>query len=337
MTNHSEHGHIADTPARRNLGPGGPEVSRLCLGTSSWSRDRFGEGRVEALEAVLDACAEPTIAAPARPAITFIDTSNEYGGGASERYLGDTIRRRGGLPTGVVVQTKLDRDPVTGSFSGERMRASLAESLDKLGLERVPMLYLHDPELIGWDEAFAVDGPVRALVEMHERGLVDAIGISGGPAPMLTRYVETGLFGAVITHNRNTLVDRSSERLITEAVSRGVSVINAAVFGGGALARWPETARSYAYRPAAPAMATAIAEMGLACQRAGVSLAAAALQFSTRDPRITSTIVGGNSIAQVQEAITADAEEIPAGLWAELDALTPEPALWQDRPGSSWP
>ena len=333
MSTPIENESAAADPAPRTLGPGGPEVSRLCLGTSSWSRARFGAGPVEALEVVLGAGAEPS----AGPAITFIDTSNEYGGGASESYLGDAIRRRGGLPAGMVLQTKLDRDPDTGSFSGERMRASLAESLGKLGLERVPMLYLHDPELIGWDEAFAAHGPVRALVEMRERGLVDAIGISGGPAPMLTRYVETGLFSAVITHNRFTLVDRSAEQLVDEAVSRGVSVINAAVYGGGALARWPEAARSYAYRPASAAMATAIADMGLACQRAGVSLAAAALQFSTRDPRITSTIVGGNSVAQVREAIAADAVEIPAGLWAELEALAPDPAGWQDPPGSSWP
>ncbi|QYF73386.1 aldo/keto reductase [Cryobacterium sp. PAMC25264] len=333
MSTPIENGSATADPAPRTLGTGGPEVSRLCLGTSSWSRARFGAGPVEALETVLDAGGVPS----AGPAITFIDTSNEYGGGASESYLGDAIRRRGALPAGMVLQTKLDRDPDTGSFSGERMRASLAESLGKLGLERVPMLYLHDPELIGWDEAFAADGPVRALVEMQERGLVDAIGISGGPAPMLTRYVETGLFSAVITHNRYTLVDRSAEQLVDEAVWRGVSVINAAVYGGGALARWPEAARSYAYRPAPAAMANAIADMGLACQRAGVSLAAAALQFSTRDPRITSTIVGGNSIAQVQEAIAADAVEIPAGLWAELEALAPDPAVWQDPPGSSWP
>jgi len=327
--------------AARTLGPGGPEVSRLCLGTSSWSRDRFGAGPVAALEAVFDAAAGRSAgvsdAAAGAPAITFIDTSNEYGGGASESYLGDAIRRRGGLPAGMVLQTKLDRDPQTGSFAGERMRASLEESLTKLGLERVPMLYLHDPELIGWDEAFAADGPVRALVEMRERGLVDAIGISGGPAPMLTRYVQTGLFGAMITHNRYTLVDRSSQQLVDEAVSRGVSVVNAAVYGGGALARWPEPARSYAYRLAPAAMVHAIADMGRACQLAGVSLAAAALQFSTRDARITSTIVGGNSVAQVQAAIAADAEQIPAGLWAELDALAPDPAVWQEPPGSVWP
>jgi D-threo-aldose 1-dehydrogenase len=316
----------------RTLGTNGPVVSRLCLGTSSWTRERFGAGPVEALEWTL-----------ASGVINFVDTSNEYGGEYSERLIGDSIRRHGavsggtGLPAGTVVQTKLDRDPETGSFSGDRMWRSLLESTAKLGLDRLPMLYLHDPERISWDEAFAAGGPVRALVEMKERGLVEQIGISGGPAPMLQRYVETGLFSAVITHNRYTLVDRSSEELLNVSAQRGVSVVNAAVYGGGALAKWPSPAATYAYRPAAPEMADAIARMGAACQRAGVSLTAAALQFSTRDPRIVSTIVGGNSVAQVLEAVTADEEQIPAGLWDELDELVPSSALWQESPGSTWP
>jgi D-threo-aldose 1-dehydrogenase len=324
---------MSETPSGpRTLGPDGPTVSRLCLGTSSWTRARFGAGPVEALEWTF-----------ASGVITFIDTSNEYGGEQSERYIGDSIRRHAaatggtGLPAGTVLQTKLDRDPETGSFSSDRMWRSLLESTAKLGLDRLPMLYLHDPERISWDEAFATDGPVRALVDMKERGLVDQIGISGGPAPMLQRYVETGLFSAVITHNRYTLVDRSSDELLNVSAERGVSVVNAAVYGGGALAKWPAPVENYAYRPAAPEMADAIARMGEACQRAGVSLAAAALQFSTRDSRVVSTIVGGNSVSQVLDAVAADAEPIPAALWDELETLVPSSKHWQDAPGSSWP
>ncbi|MCU1407233.1 MAG: oxidoreductase [Glaciihabitans sp.] len=326
----------ATSDDNNRLGSGGPVVSRLCLGTSAWSTARFGDGPIDALEVFLDGVASANTGdAPA--AVNFLDTSNEYGTQASERYIGDAIRRRGGLPAGAVIQSKLDRDPQTGSFAGDRMWASLLETTAKLGLERLPMLYLHDPELIGWDEAFADDGPVQALVQMKERGLVDAIGISGGPAPMLLRYVQTGLFDAVITHNRYTLVDRSSDELLDESSARGLAVVNAAVFGGGALARWPEPPTHYAYRPVTPEMTAAIAAMGAACESAGVSLGAAALQFSTRDARITSTIVGGNSAAQLAEAVAADTVQIPEDLWAELEALVPTGDQWQDAPGSTWP
>jgi len=320
---------VGDTRAgARTLGATGPEVSRLCLGTSNYSRANFGDGPVEPLETVLD------LAGQAEAPITLIDTSNEYGGAASEVFVGDALRRRGGSP--VVVQSKLDRDPETGSFSSRRMWRSLAESTARLGIDRLQMLYLHDPEHITWQEAFEPDGPVRALVEMKERGLVDAIGISGGPAPMLLRYVETGLFDAVITHNRFTLVDRSADELLSVSAARGVTVVNAAVYGGGALAKWPAPVERYAYRPADPAMALAIDRMGRACESAGVSLAAAALQASTRDPRVTSTIVGASTAAQVHEAIAADAVEISDSLWAELASLAPSSDLWQDSPGSSW-
>jgi D-threo-aldose 1-dehydrogenase len=318
--------------ASRTLGAGGPAVSRLCLGTSAWSGERFGAGPVEPLESVLDELAIDGSSAT----ITFIDTSNEYGGDASERYIGDAIRSRGGAPEPLVIQTKLDRDRETGSFGTERMWRSLLESVAKLGLEHIPLLYLHDPELMDYDASLAADGPVRALVEMKERGIADRIGISGGPSPMLLDYVKTGLFDAVITHNRFTLVDRTSEELVDESVSRGMSVMNAAVYGGGALMKWPAAVERYAYRPAAPAMIDAINAMGAACGRAGVTLGAAALQFSTRDPRITSTVIGANTDAQLQEAIASDAVVIPDALWAELDTLVPSHDLWQNPPGTAW-
>lgn len=312
----------------RPLGAGGPLVSRLCLGTSSWSRPRVGDGPVGALEEVLGMPGD----APGR--ISFLDTSNEYGGGNSEVVIGASLA---GRPGDLVIQTKLDRDPDTGDFGGDRMRRSLAESLDRLGLDRIPLLYLHDPELISYDEAFAVDGPVAALVAMKESGVAERIGISGGPAPMLRHYVATGLFDAVITHNRFTLVDRSSSRLVAEASERGMAVLNAAIYGGGALANWPQPATRYAYEPAAPATTEAVRRMGEACDRAGVPLAAAAIQFSSRHPQVTSTVIGATSAAHIRDAITADLLDIPDALWDELETLVPPSGVWKDPPGSTWP
>jgi len=217
------------------------------------------------------------------------------------------------------------------------MHRSLAESRERLGLDVIPLLYLHDPERITYEQAFADDGSIRALVAMKEAGDAASIGISGGPAPMLTHYVETGLFDAVITHNRYTLVDRSAEELIDIAVNRGVTVVNAAVYGGGALARWPRPASTYAYHPAHPKVVQAIAKMGSLCERHGVSLAAAALQFSTRDQRIATTVVGAHTAEHVQQFIADSQLEIAEPLFQELESLTPHGNVWQDPPGSTWP
>lgn len=266
--------------------------------------------------------------------ITFLDTSNGYGGGNSEVVIGSALA---GRPGDIVLQTKLDRDPRTGDFGGERMRRSLAESLDRLGIESVPLLYLHDPELISYDEAFAADGPVAALVAMKESGVAKRIGISGGPAPMLRHYVGTGLFDAVITHNRFTLVDRSSADLVAEAAGRGMAVVNAAVYGGGALANWPRPATRYAYGPAHPATTEAVQLMGEACARSGVPLAAAAIQFSSRHPDVTSTVIGATSSAHIRDAIAADLLDIPESLWEELETFVPLPNAWKEPPSSTWP
>ncbi|MCS5715721.1 aldo/keto reductase [Herbiconiux sp. CPCC 205716] len=305
------------------LGRTGLTVSSLCVGTSAWGVTSPVHGL-----AVPEEVAVATARRAFDGAFTILDTSNEYGDGESERRVGLAVREAGGLPEGFVVQTKLDRDPVTGSFDGERMRVSLAESLDRLGLPRVPLLYLHDPEHIGFDAAMAAGGPVETLRRMRDEGLVDSIGISGGPASMLRRFVETGLFDALITHNRFTLVDRTADRLLQTAHDAGLGVMNAAVFGGGILANWPRRSERYHYGQASPELLAAVDAMGSACERAGVPLIAAALQFSTRDPRIHSTICGVVSPRQVDEAVQFASIEIADELWSELDALCPPVESW---------
>jgi hypothetical protein len=142
--------------------------------------------------------------------INFLDTSNNYGDGESERRIGVALREAGGLPDGFVLATKVDRD-ASGDFSGARVRRSLQESLERLGLERLALVYLHDPEHIAFEDGVAPGGPVQALVELQREGLIDHLGVAGGPIDLMRRYIQTGAFEVVITHNRFTLVDRSAE------------------------------------------------------------------------------------------------------------------------------
>jgi len=301
------------------FGSTGLRVSPLCLGTSSWGPARTGETAADA-ESRIAALADAFFSGSTP--ITYLDTSNEYGGERSESLIGRAIARAGGIPEGFVIQTKLDRD-ASGDFSGDRMWRSLEESQQKLGIDRFPVLYLHDPENIGFEASMAADGPVEALIAMKERGFADHIGISGGPVEMLQQFVETDVFEALITHNRFTLVDRSASALFDAATRRGMGINNAAPYGGGVLTGQARFRGTYAYRPIRPPEQEALDRITALCADAGVTLAAAALQFSLRDPRIHSTIVGVSSRDALDRAVAEAKEPIPAELWARIDAALP--------------
>jgi D-threo-aldose 1-dehydrogenase len=169
----------------------------------------------------------------------------------------------------------------------------------------------------------APGGPVEALVAMKERGLAASIGISGGPVGMLQQFVETDIFDALVTHNRYTLVDRSGDALLNAAAARNLGIDNAAVYGGGILTGDARFAGSYGYAPIRPAVQAAVDAIAALCREAGVSLAAAALQFSLRDPRIHSTIVGVTSLDRFDDLERESAESIPDGFWDAVDAALP--------------
>jgi D-threo-aldose 1-dehydrogenase len=310
--------------ATRQLGATALEVTELCMGTSPLASmpQLYGypvsaERAVATVEAVLDSD------------IRFIDTSNGYGeDGEAERRIGAAIAARGGLPAGVVLATKVDPDPVTGDFSGERVFASYAESLDRLGVDRVPLLYLHDPERIPFETAVEAGGPVDALVSLRARGLVDHIGVAGGPVGLMRRYLDTGLFDVVLNHNRYTLVDRSAEELFAFARQHGIGVVNAAPYGGGMLAKGPDVQSNYGYGERPGALAAAVRAMAEVCAAHGVPLPAAALQFSLRSPLIDSTVVGVSSPQRVAQTLGYASWDIPEALWAELDDLVPPSQTW---------
>jgi D-threo-aldose 1-dehydrogenase len=302
----------------RPLGRTGLEVSPVCIGTSPLASMPGLYGyEVAAWRA------EATVLA------VLNGTSNNYGGGSAERRIGRALATAGGLPAGFVLATKVDADPDTGDFSGERVKRSVAESLERLGLDRVPLMYLHDPEYhLTFAEAMAPGGPVEALAALRDQGVLGHLGIAGGPVRLMRDFIATGQFGAVLSHNRFTLVDRSAGPLMDEARDRGVAFVNGAPYGGGILAKGPDAQPKYAYRPASQAIRESVLAMQRACAGYRVPLAAAALQFSLRDPRVTSTVVGVSEPSRIEQITALMEAEIPAALWAELDSLAVAPELW---------
>jgi D-threo-aldose 1-dehydrogenase len=309
------------TDWQRPLGGTGLTVSAVCAGTALLaSMPRLFGYEVPEERAI--ATVMRVIAGP----ITFLDTSNDYGGGESEQRIGTALARAGGVPDGFVLATKVDPDGT--DFSGARVRRSLEESLTRLGLSRVPLLYLHDPERISFEDGVARGGPVEELLRIRDEGLAGHIGVAGGPVGLMERYVRTGAFEVLITHNRWTLLDRSADGLLDAAVEWGVAVVNAACFGGGILAKGSAASDRYAYRTAHPEVLEAVRGMEAACARYGVPLPAAALQFSLRDPRIASTVVGFSRPERVDECVAHATAGIPDDLWPELEALVPGSDHW---------
>jgi D-threo-aldose 1-dehydrogenase len=299
---------------RREVGQTGLGVTNLCFGTSALGHMpetyRYGVPEPQALE---------TVRAIFRSPVNFLDTAASYGNGESERRIGMVLRELGGIPAGFVLATKADRDEQTNDFSGDQMRRSVERSLRLLGLEQLQLAYLHDPEHTTFEAATAPGGPVDALVDLKRQGVIGHLGIAGGPIPLMIQFVESGIFEAVISHNRYTLLHRSASRLFDLAAARGMGVLNAAPYGSGILARGPEHYPRYAYQDAPAELVDRARGLAAECERAGVPLAAAALQFSLRDPRIGSTIVGVSRPDRIDQTLELARVTIPDDLWARLD------------------
>ena len=271
-----------------------------------------------------------TVRAALHSDIRLLDTSNGYSGGESERRIGAALTAAGGVPEGYVVATKVDPDGA--DYSGERVRRSVEESRARLGLDHLPLVHLHDPEFHEFDDLTGPDGAVEALVELRESGVVGAIGLAGGRVQEMARYLALGVFDVLLVHNRWTLVDRSAGPLVGEARAQGMGVLNAAVYGGGILAHQHGGPTTYGYRPAPPQVLAAVDAMRAVCAAHGTDLGTAALQFSLRDERFATTIVGMSRPERVERTLAAAAAPLPDALFDELETHVPPPEHWLDAP-----
>ncbi len=299
------------------LGRTGLAVSKICFGTSALGSmpDTYGY-------AVEEEQARQTIRAIFDGPANFLDTARIYGAGRSEERIGDVIRERGGLPAGFVISTKLDRDPQTNRFDGAQARRSLEESLAALGLDHLQLIHLHDPEYAAsLDEITAPGGALTALFKMKEDGLVDAVGLAAGNVDFMMPLLQDWDFDALISHNRFTLANRNAEPMIDFAIGKGIAVLNAAPYASGVLAKGSQVYARYAYQEATPEMLDPIRRIEAICARHNIPTGAAALQFSLRDPRITSTICGVTRPERIEQTLAWANWPIGEDVWAELTAL----------------
>jgi D-threo-aldose 1-dehydrogenase len=279
--------------------------------------------------------------------VRYFDTAPHYGLGLSERRLGAALAGR--PRDDYVVSTKVGRalDPVEvvvgldddgfvvpathrrrWDFSRDGIRRSLSESLERLGLDRVDVVYLHDPD-DHWDEVLATGYP--ALAELRAEGAVSAIGAGMNQSRMLGDLVRHTDVDVLMLAGRYTLLEQDSlDDLLPLCEERGVGIVAAGVFNSGLLAqRQPTAGGRYDYGDAPPEIVERARAIATACERHGTTLPAAAIAFPLAHPAVVSVCLGARSAQQVERNASLYRESIAPDLWLELKA---EGLLREDAP-----
>ena len=312
----------------RRLGRSDVEVPRLGFGGAPVGNLFTAVEEDVALEAVRTALAE---------GITYVDTAPHYGTGLSEERIGRALR---GVPRErFVLGTKVGRlvEPVeegapaareggfdvpatrrwVWDFSAAGVRRSLEESLERLGLDRVDVLLVHDPDE-HLDAARA--GALPELLRMREEGLVRAVGAGMNSSAHLTSLVEEFDLDVVLCAGQYDLLEQPAlDDLLPACAERGVSVLAAAIFNSGLLAapRPPEGAM-YDYAPASAELLGRVHRMADVCEAHGVTLPQVAMAFPLAHPVVAGIVVGMRTEQEVRSNLEALEVQVPDQVWADL-------------------
>ena len=273
---------------------------------------------------VSDNEATGTVSSAWEGGIRYFDTAPHYGAGLSERRVGAGLAAL--TARDWTLSTKVGRLLVAeGSssvrrvvdFTRDGVRRSLDESLSRLGVDRVDIVLVHDPD-DHWSEASEISVP--ALCELRDEGLIGAVGVGTNDSGILARFVEHTDVDVVMCAGRYSLLEQPAlTDLLPLAVERRVAVLAAGVFNSGLLARAdvPDDAR-YNYRPAAPPVLERARELARVCREHGSSLPAAAVHFVRAHPAVVSVVLGmGSTDDVVQDLALLDAPP-PVELWEDL-------------------
>jgi D-threo-aldose 1-dehydrogenase len=267
--------------------------------------------------------------------VRYFDTAPHYGLGLSERRLGAFLQTK--PRADYVVSTKVGRllrpSPETADrlddenqfavpaslrrvwdFSADGIRAGLEESLERLGLPDVDILYLHDPD--EHEPAADLATGIPALAALRDEGLVTAIGIGSKSTEALLAAVRTGALDLVMIAGRYTLLEQAHE-VVAACRQTGARIVAAAVFNSGLLST-PRPGGRYEYGAVPPQLLARAQHLAEACERHGVTLPEAALKFPLREPAVRSVVAGAATPEQVRENARRMEAEIPEALWDEL-------------------
>ncbi|HEU5086479.1 MAG TPA: aldo/keto reductase [Roseiflexaceae bacterium] len=305
-----------------SLGRSGLVVSKLGLGTAPFGQFRDG-GQ--------DAHLVNTVHAALERGVTLFDTAPLYGAGYAEKVLGAALRE---VPRErYVLSTKVGRlvgddGKVWFDFSRDGVLRSLEASLQRLGLDRVDIALIHDPdnhEQQAFHEAFP------ALVELRSQGVIGAIGAGMNQWQMEQRFVEQLDPDVFLLAGRYTLLEQTSLGFLELCRSRNIAVMLGGTYNSGILATGSQGAGTYNYAPPPPEISERVRRIEAVCARYGVPLHVAALRFAAAHPAVTAPVLGAVSPGEVAANVAALMTDVPPELWDDLraegliDAATPVP------------
>ena len=263
----------------------------------------------------------------------YFDTAPHYGAGLSEQRVGAFLAQKPSKEW--VLSTKVGRllettsSPTAESagfiggpdvrrvfdFSRDGIRRSFDASLARLGVDKIDILFLHDPD-DHWEQA--IDEAFPALSALRDDGVVRSIGAGMNQTAMLTRFVQETDTDVVLLAGRYTLLEQGGlDDLLPACLERRTSVVIGGVFNSGLLAN-PHSNPTFNYQPAAAEVLAKARQIDEVCSRHGVPIAAAALQFPLAHPAVTTVLIGARSPREIEENSRFIATPIPEQLWADL-------------------
>jgi len=312
-------------------------LKQVQLGTTQLQVTQLGLGTAPLgglFEAVADDEAHRVVEAAWNAGIRFFDTAPLYGHGLAELRLGAVLSSK--PRDEFVLATKVGRllragappepgqaykgvPPVNPVFdySYDGVMRSVEESLIRLGLDRIDVLHIHDP-----DDHFeeALTGAYRALDRLRAEGSIRAVGAGMNQSEMLVRFAREANFDCFLLAGRYTLLDRSgAAELLPLCAERRIAIIAGGVFNSGILAD-PRPGATFNYTTAPPELVRRAAKLKAVCDRAGASLKAVAIQFPLRHPAVATVLTGCRSVAEVEQNVQAFQADTPEELWPVLDA-----------------
>lgn len=286
--------------------------------------------------AITDEDAEATVAAAWDEGIRYFDTAPHYGLGLSERRLGAALSAH--PRDEYAVSTKVGRllEPLPTSdardddgydvpathrrvwdFSRDGVLRSLASSLERLGLDRIDVVYLHDPD-DHWRDA--LDEGYPALEELRAQGAVSSIGAGMNQTAMLARFARETDMDTFMLAGRYTLLEQGAlDELLPLCEARDIAVVAAGVFNSGLLARAEPSAQArYDYGEAPRELIERARRIAAVCAEYGTTLPAAAIAYPLVHPAVVSVCVGARSPEQIVRNVQLYRESVPEGLWPAL-------------------